>query len=185
MLRRITTRICIIAVTLGTLFPAFVASPAEAAPQRQPHPLEVLLVANAVNGAPSYAAKAAVLFALSQYGKQYTQAANRRVGQRADGYDCSGLVWRSYLQGGVWLGGGLRYTQSILQDPQIYRIAPNQVRAGDLVFFTFGRSRANGHMGLALGNNWMIEASSSKGYVKVTNYAAYANKVSGYYRVRA
>jgi cell wall-associated NlpC family hydrolase len=161
------------------------ATPAEAAPQKQAPPLEVAIVADAVKAAPSYAAKVAVLYALSQYGKQYTQAGNRRLGQRYDGYDCSGLVWRSYFQAGVSLGGSLRYTQSIRTDRRIYRIAPQQVRAGDLVFFTFSRGRPNGHMAIALGNNWMIEASSSSGYVKITNYAAYANKVSGYYRVFA
>jgi cell wall-associated NlpC family hydrolase len=186
MLRRITTRIAIAVLAFATVAPAaFIASPAEAAPQKQAQPLEIMLVMNALSEAPSQAAKVAVLYALSQHGKQYTQAANRRLGQRVDGYDCSGLVWRSYFQAGVWLGGSLRYTQSIRTDRRIYRIAPQQVRAGDLVFFTFSRSRPNGHMAIALGNNWMIEASSSSGYVKITNYAAYANKVSGYYRVFA
>ena len=75
------------------------------------------------------------------------------------GFDCSGYVRYVFAQAGV--------TLPRMADEQYYYgtpIATSELRAGDLVFFstyTYGPS----HVGIYLGDNSFINASSSRGVV--------------------
>ena len=75
------------------------------------------------------------------------------------GFDCSGYVRYVFAQAGISLPR--------MADEQYYYgtpIATSELRAGDLVFFstyTYGPS----HVGIYLGDNTFINASSSRGVV--------------------
>lgn len=102
-----------------------------------------------------------IAFALSQQGKPYRWANSGPVG-----YDCSGLVMRSFAQIGIKLphftGTMLRYGT---------RINRASMQRGDIVF------PSGSHVGIYLGNNTMVHASSSKGRVVV-------GKVYSFYTAR-
>ncbi|WP_024831533.1 peptidoglycan-binding protein [Ruminiclostridium josui] len=76
-------------------------------------------------------------------------------------FDCSGFVYwvlknsgvkQSYMTSGGWAGNG-RYR----------RISSmSSIKRGDIITY-------NGHVGIALGGNQMIDASSSQGRVRITN----------------
>jgi cell wall-associated NlpC family hydrolase len=81
-------------------------------------------------------------FARKQVGKPY------RWGQAGlNGYDCSGLVKRSYREGA---GIGLPH-QSGAQAGRAYRISRAAARPGDLVV-------GNGHVGIYMGRGMMVDA---------------------------
>jgi cell wall-associated NlpC family hydrolase len=85
------------------------------------------------------------------------------------GYDCSGFVWRVFklepYTGGAALAATLRgrTTYDLSGEvPKAKRIAFDRLRPADLVFFGNGpRSKPSqiGHMGIYLGNGWMIHSS--------------------------
>ena len=86
------------------------------------------------------------------------------------GFDCSGFAWRVYkLQqypGGLQLNATLRGRtagQMAGEVPKSRRIALPHVQPGDLLFFGRGGRRARAaavdHMGIAVGNGWMIHSS--------------------------
>lgn len=88
--------------------------------------------------------------ALSQVGKAYVWgSANPNVG-----FDCSGLVYYSFKQVGINLSRS-SYTQ--INDG--IRVSASDLRRGDLVFFSNGGSGI-GHVGIYLGNNKFVHASS-------------------------
>ena len=87
------------------------------------------------------------------------------------GFDCSGLVWRVFklepFAGAPTLAGVLEGRTSYAMSgevPRSARIAREALQPGDLVFFgTRGpRSRPTevGHMGIYVGNGWMVHSSS-------------------------
>ncbi len=88
--------------------------------------------------------------ALAQVGKPYIWAsANPNVG-----FDCSGLVYYAYKQVGINLSR-TSYTQ--INDG--VRVRASELRKGDLVFFNnWGDSV--GHVGIYIGNNKFVHASS-------------------------
>jgi cell wall-associated NlpC family hydrolase len=87
------------------------------------------------------------------------------------GFDCSGFVWRVYKLQPFPNGGSL---PSVLQGrttyqmsgevPKTKRIPFDSIKAADLLFFGLdGRHSSPSevdHMGIALGNGWMIHSSS-------------------------
>jgi len=85
------------------------------------------------------------------------------------GFDCSGFVWRVYQDVG--------YTNFQREPSQAMfnrgkSISQNSAREGDLVFFYVPRSRKNiDHVGIYIGDEQFIHASSSKGimYNKLTD----------------
>ena len=83
-----------------------------------------------------------------------------------EGFDCSGLVYYSYLQAGISLPrttlGQLKRTQPI---------ARRNLRQGDLIFFRIYRSRVS-HVGIYLGNNRFIHAPSSGKTVTIASLLA-------------
>ena len=87
------------------------------------------------------------------------------------GFDCSGFVWRVYKLQSFPNGGSL---PSILQGrttyemsgevPKSKRIPFDHLKAADVAFFGSDGRRSSpsevAHMGIALGNGWMIHSSS-------------------------
>lgn len=97
--------------------------------------------------------------ALAQVGKPYVWAsANPNVG-----FDCSGLVYYAYKQVGINLSR-TSYTQ--INDGT--RISASELRKGDLVFFNNGGDSV-GHVGIYIGNNQFVHASSPGTGVIVSN----------------
>ncbi len=119
--------------------------------------------------------RAALRIAVSKVGMPYiwggeTDAAGSWFGWQAHGgYDCSGLVWRVFKLGGQPAGArihGRTAAAMAAEIPRAQRLHMDETRPGDLLFF--GRARiwqrvtwANvTHVGIALGNGFMINASS-------------------------
>jgi cell wall-associated NlpC family hydrolase len=96
---------------------------------------------------------------------------NSRFGvQAAGGFDCSGFAWRVFkLQsypGGAALAQTLRGRTAAAMAGEVgprRRIPAARLAPADLVFFGRGGPRANpaqvDHMGIYLGNGWMIHSS--------------------------
>jgi cell wall-associated NlpC family hydrolase len=94
------------------------------------------------------------------------------VGTPRGGFDCSGFVWRvyklqAYADGGalaVTLHGRTTYAMSG-EVPRGQRVAFAKLEPGDLVFFgrrgPRSRPAAIDHMGIFLGNGWMIHSSEN------------------------
>lgn len=80
-------------------------------------------------------------------------------------YDCSGFTKSIYSK----LGYTLPRTAAG-QKNKIEEVIPNKARMGDLIFFknTYPTNEAS-HVGIYLGNKYMIHASSGKGYITVDN----------------
>jgi cell wall-associated NlpC family hydrolase len=183
---RLIRRIAVVGAALA-LVAAVVQTPSRAdarTTSASPSPI----IATIMRDAPSSAARRAAFYALMQQGKPYTQAQGRRTGDFNNGFDCSGLVWRAYVQSGVWLGGAQRYTQSIIADRQLRPISRNQLRPGDLIFMTMPGGIRNGHVVMSLGGDRIVEASSQSGNVRVntlTDKFLNGGRDYRYYRVRA
>lgn len=89
------------------------------------------------------------------------------------GYDCSGLTYSVYLNA---LGIKLPRSSSTQVDAGV-KVEKSELIPGDLIFFrTSGKDI--GHVGLYIGNNDMIHASSGQGKVMITDID------SGYYKTR-
>lgn len=110
---------------------------------------------------PSSKAEVALRFALSQVGKPYVWAADG-----PGSYDCSGLVMTAYAKVGIKLP---HFTGTMIRFGK--RVSRSQLQRGDIVFPT------SGHVGIYLGNNTFVHASSSRGRVSVTKlYSFYAGR---------
>jgi cell wall-associated NlpC family hydrolase len=126
---------------------------------------------------PDYtpAQRAALRIAVSKVGMPYiwggeTDWAGSWFGWQAHGgYDCSGLVWRVFKLGHQPAGArihGRTAAAMAAEIPRSQRLHMDETRPGDLLFF--GRARiwsrvteANvTHVGIAIGNGWMINSSS-------------------------
>jgi cell wall-associated NlpC family hydrolase len=97
------------------------------------------------------------------------------------GFDCSGFAWRVFKQphpGGVALAATLKGRTAAAmagEAPPAKRISFARLRAADLVFFGAAGTRSKpaqvDHMGIALGNGWMIHSSRhGVGLVELTGW---------------
>ncbi|MEZ5066115.1 MAG: NlpC/P60 family protein [bacterium] len=91
----------------------------------------------------------------------------RYGGVDARGIDCSALVRNVFADLGMNLPRTTAAQQGIGRT-----VAPGEIRAGDLLFFRLGSGRVN-HVGLALGPDRFIHASSSRGVVVDRRQDAY------------
>jgi cell wall-associated NlpC family hydrolase len=101
------------------------------------------------------------------------------------GFDCSGFAWRVFKQstpGGAVLAGTLRGRTAAAmagEVPRASRISFNQLQPADIVFFGAAGARSRpaqvGHLGIALGNGWMIHSS---------RYGVALVELTGWYRDR-
>jgi cell wall-associated NlpC family hydrolase len=126
---------------------------------------------------PDYTAaqRAALRIAISKVGMPYiwggeTDTAGSWFGWQAHGgYDCSGLVWRVFKLGRQPAGARFRGRTAAAmaaEIPRSQRLRMDETQPGDLLFF--GRARiwqrvtwSNvTHVGIAMGNGWMINSSS-------------------------
>ncbi len=95
-----------------------------------------------------------------QEARKWLGSPYRYGGDTRAGVDCSGLVSQVYLA-----VHNLKLPRSSAQMQQYATpIEVNDLRPGDLLFFTYG-SQVN-HVGIYAGNNVMIHASSSKGVIE-------------------
>ena len=126
---------------------------------------------------PDYttAQRAALRIAISKVGMPYiwggeTDQAGSWYGWQAHGgYDCSGLVWRVFKLGRQPAGArihGRTAAAMAAEIPRSQRLHMDETKPGDLLFF--GRARIWSrvtwsnvtHVGIAMGNGWMINSSS-------------------------
>ncbi|MQY04519.1 C40 family peptidase [Actinomadura macrotermitis] len=105
-------------------------------------------------------ARAAVRYAYKQIGDPY-----RYGGTGPGSWDCSGLAGGSWRKAGVKLP---RTTQQIYRAVK-YKVSWKGAVAGDLLFFYGGKS----HVGIYVGNGYMIHASRSGRPVKKVKLGSY------------
>lgn len=74
------------------------------------------------------------------------------------GFDCSGFVQYVFAQNGITLPR-ISSEQYKVGTP----VALNQIEPGDLIFFSIAKNGTVDHVGIYIGNNQFINASSSKG----------------------
>ncbi|RFU43011.1 NlpC/P60 family protein [Actinomadura logoneensis] len=109
-------------------------------------------------------AKAAVAYAYKQIGDPY-----RYGGTGPGSWDCSGLAGGSWRKAGVKLP---RTTQQIYRAVH-YKVSWKGAVAGDLLFFYSGRT----HMGIYVGNGYMIHAPGSGRTVRKVKLNSYYKRV--------
>jgi cell wall-associated NlpC family hydrolase len=95
--------------------------------------------------------------------------------------DCSGFTSQVYKSHGVKIPRTSREQATIGQ-----KVAKDELKAGDLVFFKTRRSSRISHVGIYVGNGKFIHASSGKGSVRTDslNSGYYANRYAGARRVK-
>jgi len=121
--------------------------------------------------APTAEANTAVRVACAQIGKPYVYAA-----EGPNAFDCSGLT--QY----VWKAAGKNLThQSVAQLNQTARIGKGELQPGDLIFF-YSASRPS-HVGLYVGNGWMVHASRAGVPVRMEDVSK-DGSITGYGRVK-
>lgn len=99
--------------------------------------------------------------ALSLRGRPY-----RNGGGDPDGFDCSGFTQYVFARHGLSLPRAVR-EQFEVGKP----VDPNDVAAGDLLFFSTTSPGAT-HVGIAIGGDQFVHAPSSTGVVRVEHMSA-------------
>ena len=97
------------------------------------------------------------------------------------GFDCSGLVWWAYKlgPGTTRIGSDIvgRTADNMAWERPTERVALTAMRPGDLVFFgPKGPKTARGgisHVGIYLGNGWMVHSNGSSDGTTLTNLATW------------
>ena len=113
----------------------------------------------------------AIEYALSKVGLPYSQA--RRNSGSA--YDCSSLVYYSYLNAGIDLsysGGNTaaQLAKGLMESDK--EVSIDEMQPGDLIFYSYernGRYMNISHVSMYLGDDQQVAASSSKKKVCVQN----------------
>lgn len=92
------------------------------------------------------------------------------------GFDCSGFMYYLYGQYGysLWRGAGGQWNHNGT------KVDKSDLQPGDLVFFSDSVDPI-GHVGMYIGDNQFIHASSGKGCVVITSLSSsyYANHYTG------
>ncbi len=91
---------------------------------------------------------------------RWTGTPYRYGGTTPAGADCSGFVWKVYRD--VFDIELERTTRSMAKETR--RVGRSRLQEGDLVFFRT-KGRKISHVGIYLGNNHFIHASSSRGVI--------------------
>ena len=116
--------------------------------------------AAALRSSPNYiganqAAKADSIIATA---KKYVGVPYVWGGETPGGFDCSGFVQYVFKQNGISLSRTV-----VTQYRHGYAVAKTSLQPGDLVFFQNTSGSGLSHIGIYIGNNQFIHASSSKG----------------------
>ncbi len=106
----------------------------------------------------------AIAFAKSQLGKPYQFA-----GTGNPGWDCSGLTKYSYASVGVYIGTHSATNQYTLMKSQGRLVPRDQMRAGDLIWYTSNGGSTMYHVAIYIGGGQMIEAPSPGKHVRIVN----------------
>ena len=100
------------------------------------------------------------------------------------GFDCSGLVKYVFAQLGVPL---IHFAAAQWHSPGGVWVAPNRLRAGDLVFFTGsdGTRKEPGHVGIYVDDGYFIDAPHTGSFVRVDRLTErkFANEYVGARRI--
>jgi cell wall-associated NlpC family hydrolase len=171
--RMIVTARAVVPVLLSCVLAAGLTGCASrgSGPRPQPFPgAKVPSAAKSTDVAPGDAVSrpAFIATALALRGTPYLNGGS----EPTQGFDCSGFVQWVFGQHGTPLPREVRE-----QFDAGRTIDRDEVRAGDLVFFTTV-SRGASHVGIALGNGEFVHAPSSRGVVRVEHY------MNGYWAAR-
>lgn len=139
--------------------PAPEASP-EATPAPTPKPTQ-----RPVGGVNASKAETVIAAALAQLGKPYVYG---RTGPSS--FDCSGLTRYAYSQVGV----SLPHSAQSVGYSAGAKVTRSQLQRGDIVCFnTISDSDSSDHVGIYLGGNQFVHASSGQGRVVVNTLTSY------------
>ena len=112
--------------------------------------------------------------------KQYLGTPYVYGGSSPRGFDCSGFMYYLYRQYGysLWRGAGGQWNHNGT------KVDKSDLQPGDLVFFSDSVDPI-GHVGMYIGDNQFIHASSGKGCVVITSLSSsyYANHYTGAKRI--
>ncbi len=115
------------------------------------------------------------------YAKQFIGVRYVYGGKSPSGFDCSGFVGYVFKKFGVSLNSSASsmYSNGV-------RVSKTTLRAGDLLFFDASSRKSAGaidHVGIYLGNNQFIHASTSNGKVLIQSLSEYRGTYIGAKRV--
>jgi len=100
-----------------------------------------------------------VAYSLKQQHKSWRGVKYRMGGMSKKGIDCSGFVYRTFKDK---MRVSLPRT-TMLQSQVGYEIDRKELRPGDLVFFKTGLIFKDNHVGVYMGKNRFLHASTSRG----------------------
>lgn len=108
--------------------------------------------------------------AIAKIASQYIGTPYVWGGSSPNGFDCSGLLQYAAAKAGIHIA---RTTYDQFQQGRA--VAPNQLKAGDAVFFRGSDSRGGlpGHVGIYIGHGEFIEAPHTGSTVRVSKLAGY------------
>ena len=94
-------------------------------------------------------------------------------GHSPSGFDCSGLIYYCALQNGISIP---RCADTQYFEGNGYHVDYDQLMPGDLVFFSSDSSYDIEHVGIYIGGNQFVHASSGAGYVTISTIADYYSR---------
>ncbi|MFJ8627444.1 NlpC/P60 family protein [Kitasatospora sp. NPDC093550] len=127
--------------------------------------------------------KTAVAWALAQRGGWYQWGGDCTdpLGTNAQGHcDCSSLMQQAYAHAGVTLP-----RTTFEQVKTGTRVSPDAVKPGDLVFNagSDGSDDSPGHVGMYVGNGWIVEAPRTGVQTSTVAYSGWRNSTSAMTRI--
>lgn len=100
-----------------------------------------------------------VVHSLKQQHKNWKGVKYKMGGMSKKGIDCSGFIYRTFKDN---MRVSLPRT-TVLQSQVGYEINQDELRPGDLVFFKTGLIFKDNHVGIYMGKNRFLHASTSRG----------------------
>ena len=94
-------------------------------------------------------------------------------GHSPSGFDCSGLIYYCAMQNGISIP---RCADTQYFEGNGYHVDYEQLMPGDLVFFSSDSSCDIEHVGIYIGGNQFVHASSGAGYVTISTIADYYSR---------
>lgn len=127
--------------------------------------------------------KTAVAWALAQRGGWYQWGGDCTdpLGSNSQGHcDCSSLMQQAYAHAGVTI------PRSTYEQVKIgTRVGVDEVKPGDLVFNagSDGSDSSPGHVGMYVGNGWIVEAPRTGVQIRTVAYSGWRNSTSAITRI--